>query len=54
MPVDKFFRLLIVKAPAPLLGESLDGQGHVDSRRQSGNEQSESQRFQPEHTNLLF
>src|SRR5262249_58954038 len=25
MPVDKFFRLLIVEAPTPLLGESLDG-----------------------------
>src|SRR5215510_13854320 len=49
MPVDKFFRLLIVEASAPLLGEGLDGQRHIDGRRQSGNEQSESQRFQSEH-----
>src|SRR6266540_2574449 len=49
MPVDKFFRLLIVEAPAPLLGESLDGQRQIDGRRQSGNEQSESQRFHSEH-----
>src|SRR5262245_51542852 len=49
VPVDEFFRLLIVEAPAPLLGESLAGQRHIDGHRQSGNDQSESQRFQSEH-----
>src|SRR5262245_46157521 len=49
MPVDEFFRLLIVEASAPLPGESLAGQRHIDGHRQSGNDQSESQRFQSEH-----
>ena len=54
MPVDEFFRLLIVEAPAPLLCESLDGQRQIDHRRQSSNEQSESQRFQSEHRISFF
>src|SRR5215470_8253057 len=49
MPVDEFFRLLIVETPAPLLGERLVGQRHIDGHRQNSNEQSESQRFQSEH-----
>jgi hypothetical protein len=49
MPVDEFFRLLIVEASAPLFGESLAGQRHIDGHRQSGNDQSDSQRFQSEH-----
>src|SRR5262245_51464465 len=48
MPVDEFSRLLIVEAPAPLLGESLAGQRHIEGYRQSGNEHGESQRFQSE------
>src|SRR5215813_7981878 len=54
MPVDEFFRLLIVEAPAPLLGESLAGQRHIDGHRQSDNDHSESQRFQSEHRNSFF
>jgi hypothetical protein len=49
MPVDEFSRLLIVEAPAPLLGESLDGRGQIDDHRQGGNHQGEPQRFQFEH-----
>src|SRR5262245_29619234 len=53
MPVDEFSRLLIVEAPAPLLGESHIGQRHVDDHRQRGNQQSEPQRSESEHRILL-
>jgi hypothetical protein len=41
MPVDEFSRLLIVEAPASMLGESLAGQRQIDDNRQCGNQQGE-------------
>jgi hypothetical protein len=49
MPVDEFSSLLIVEAPASLLGESLAGQRQIDDNRQCGNQQGEPQRSQFEH-----
>jgi len=49
MPVDEFSRLLIVEAPASLLGVSLAGQRQIDDNRQCGNQQGEPQRSQFEH-----
>src|SRR5262245_39766114 len=54
MPVDEFFRLLIVEAPAPLLGESLAGHRQIDGYRQNGNQQRKSKRSKFEHRNSLF
>jgi hypothetical protein len=54
MPVYEFSRLLIVEAPAPLLGVSLAGQRRIDGYRQSGDQQGEPKSSQFEHVSSPY
>jgi len=57
VPVDEFFRLLVVEMPAPasalMPGERRAGQRHIDSQRQGQSQQRKTPCFQFEQRVLL-
>jgi len=56
VPVDKFFRLLVVETPAPasMIGERHAGQRQICNQRQGHSQQRKTPCFQFEHRILLI